>query len=186
VLQHPAPAVELMLRPRAGRPAGRTLEPELTQVLDAAGGVVHTSEASLLAAQLATVAWFGRLFAAEGCAMLVAALIATFVQMRLWTLSLAPELGLRRAVGARRGQVLALVLGRAALVGVGGVAVGLVLGPAVWSGLGTIVRGLPAWNAGVVARFAVLLVATTAAGALVPAWRAARTAPATLLAEPVA
>jgi putative ABC transport system permease protein len=186
VLQHPAPAVELMLRPRAGQLAGRTLEPELRRVLDAAGGVIHISEASLLAAQLAPVAWFGRLFAAEGWAMLVAALIATLVQMRLWVLSLAPELGLRRAVGARAGQVVALVLWRAALVGAGGVAVGLVLGPAVWSGLGTVVRGLPAWDAGVVARFAVLLVATTVAGAMVPAWRAARTAPATLLAEPVA
>ena len=144
------------------------------------------SEASLLAAQLAPVAWFGRRFAAEGWAMLVIALIATLVQMRLWVVSLAPELGLRRAVGAGAGRVLALVLGRAALVGVGGVAVGLVLGPAVWSGLGTIVRGLPAWDVGVVARFAVLLVATSLAGALVPAWRAVRTAPATLLAGPVA
>jgi len=104
----------------------------------------------------------------------------------LWVVSLAPELGLRRAVGAGAGRVMALVLGRAALVGVGGVAVGLVLGPAVWSALGTIVRGLPAWDTVVVARFAVLLVATTLVGALVPAWRAVRTAPATLLAEPVA
>ena len=186
VLQHPAPAIELMLRPRAGGPAGRPLEPEVTRLLDAAGGVAHTSEASLLAAQLAPVAWFGRLFAAEGWAMLVGALIATLVQMRLWVVSLAPELGLRRAVGAGAGRVMALVFGRAALVGVGGVAVGLVLGPAVWSALGTIVRGLPAWDTVVVARFAVLLVATTLVGAVVPAWRAVRTAPATLLAEPVA
>jgi putative ABC transport system permease protein len=186
VLQHPAPAIELMLRPRAGGPAGRPLEPEVARLLDAGGGVAHMSEASLLAAQLAPVAWFGRLFAAEGWAMLVGALIATLVQMRLWVVSLAPELGLRRAVGAGAGRVMALVLGRAALVGVGGVAVGLVLGPAVWSGFGTIVRGLPAWDTVVVARFAVLLVATTLAGAMVPAWRAVRTPPATLLAEPAA
>jgi putative ABC transport system permease protein len=186
VLQHPAPAIELMLRPRTGGPAGRPLDPEVTRLLDGAGGVAHMSEASLLAAQLAPVAWFGRLFAAEGWTMLVGALIATLVQMRLWVVSLAPELGLRRAVGAGAGRVMVLVLGRAALVGVGGVAVGLVLGPAVWSALGTIVRGLPAWDAIVVARFAVLLVATTLVGALGPAWRAVRTAPATLLAEPVA
>jgi putative ABC transport system permease protein len=185
VLQHPAPAIELLLRPRSGGRAGRLLEPEVTRLLDAAGGVAYVSEASLLAAQLAPVAWFGRLFAAEGWAMLVGALVATLVQMRLWVASLAPELGLRRAVGAGAGQVMALVLGRAALVGVGGVVVGLVLGPAVWSGLGTIVRGLPAWDTGVVARFAVLLVATALVGALVPAWRAVRTTPATLLAEPV-
>jgi len=71
------------------------------------------------------------------------------------------------------------------LVGLGGVVVGSVLGPALWSGLGTIVRGLPAWDGGVLARFAVLLVATSTAGALVPAWHAARTRPAALLAEPV-
>jgi hypothetical protein len=186
VLQHPAPTIELMLRPRAGGRAGPPLEPAVTRLLDAAGGVVHMSEASLLAAQLAPVVWFGRLFAAEGWAMLVGALIATLVQMRLWVASLAPELGLRRAVGAGVGQLMALVFGRAALVGVGGVAVGLMLGPAVRSGLGTIVRGLPTWDAGVVARFAALLVATALVGALVPAWRAARSAPATLLAEPVA
>jgi hypothetical protein len=186
VLQHPAPTVELMLRPRHRGPVGRPLEPEMTRLLDAAGGVTHRSEASLLAAQLEPVVWFGRLFATEGWAMLVGALIATLVQMRLWVASLAPELGLRRAVGAGAAQVMALVLRRAALVGAGGVAVGLVLGAAAWSGLATIVRGLPAWDAGVVARFAVLLVATTLVGALVPAWRAVRTAPATLLAEPVA
>ncbi len=182
VLQHPAPAVELMVRPRVAGRVGRPLAPEVARLLDAPGGVVRVSEASLLAAQLAPVAWFGRFFAAEGWAMLAAALIATLVQMRLWVSSLAPELGLRRAVGAGAGQVMALVLRRAALVGVGGAAVGLVLGPAVWSGLGTIVRGLPAWDLGVIARFAGLLVASTLAGALLPAWRAVRAAPATLLA----
>jgi putative ABC transport system permease protein len=96
--------------------------------------------------------------------------------------SLAPELGLRRAVGARGWRIVGLVLGRAALVGVGGIAVGLVLGPPVWSALGTIVRGLPAWQPAVVLRYAALLVAITTLGALVPAWRASRAAPAGLLA----
>lgn len=185
VLQHPSPTVELLLRPRAGRPAGRPLEPAVSRLLGGTGGVAHLSEAALHSAQVAPVAWFGRLFAAEGWAVLLVALLAMVVQVRVWVRSQSHELGLRRALGAGAGQVIALVLGRAALVGLGGVAVGVVAGPAVWSALSTIVRGLPAWDFGLLARFAVLLVATSAAGALAPAWRAARTRPAALLAEPV-
>lgn len=186
VLQHPAPAVELLLRPRAGRgPTARPLEPDARRLLGAAGGT-PVSEAALATAQLAPMAWFGRLFAAEAWATLLAALIATAVQMRLWVGSLAPELALRRAVGAGWGQIIALVLRRAAAVGAGGVMVGVVLGPAVWSALGTVVRGLPTWDIALLARMALLLVAVTTLGALVPAWRAARAAPATLLAAPVA
>ena len=185
VLQHPAPAVELMLRPRTGGSPGRPLAPDIRRLLGASGGA-HVSEAALHAAQLAPVAWFGRLFAAEGWVTLLMALLVTLVQMRLWVQSLAPELGLRRAVGAGRGRVMALVLGRAALVGAGGALVGAALGPALWSVLGAVVGELPAWDPGLLARAAVLLIAVTTAGALVPAWRAARTAPAALLAEPVA
>jgi ABC-type lipoprotein release transport system permease subunit len=71
-------------------------------------------------------------------------------------------------------------------VGAGGVVVGQVLGPPVWSALGTVVRGLPTWDVALLARLALLLVAVTTVGALVPAWRASRAAPATLLAAPVA
>ncbi|MEP6687674.1 MAG: FtsX-like permease family protein, partial [Gemmatimonadales bacterium] len=186
VLQHPAPAVELMLRPRPGVPSGRPLDPELRRMFGGSAGTSYVSEAALASAQLAPVAWFGRLFAAEGCGALLAALAATLVQMRLWVRSLAPELGLRRAVGAGAGQVIALVLGRAALVAAGGVVVGLVLGPALWGAVGTVVRGLPAWDFELLARMAVLLVAVTMVGALAPAWHAARATPAALLAEPVA
>ncbi len=114
--------------------------------------------------------------------MLFVAALASLVQMRLWVRSLEPELGMRRAVGARRGRILALVLLRAAGVGVGGIAVGLGFGPAVWSALGTVVRGLPEWDAALVLRYAGILVTTTTLGALVPGWRAARAAPAGLLA----
>ena len=123
-----------------------------------------------------------RLFAAEGWAILLIAAVAGAVQMSLWVRSRSPELGLRRAVGASRRRTLGLVLRRAATVGVAGTAVGLVLGPAVWSALGTIVRGLPGWDSGLVLRLAALLVCTSTAGALVPAWRAARADPARLLA----
>jgi ABC-type antimicrobial peptide transport system permease subunit len=78
--------------------------------------------------------------------------------------------------------VVALVLARAAAVGLIGTVAGLAFGPAVWSALGTMVAGLPAWDSGLVLRFAAVLVATSTAGGLVPAWRAGRAAPARLLA----
>jgi hypothetical protein len=183
VLQHPPRNVELLVRPRPGLMAARSLASDVDRAVgQPAGGVARMSEAALLAAQRAPVAWFGRMFAAEGWTMLLVAVLGTLVQMRLWVRSLAPELGLRRASGARRRQVVGHVVIRAAAVGLGGIMVGLCLGPAVWNALGTIVRGLPAWDAGAMVRLAGLLVVATALGAVVPAWRASRAAPAALLA----
>jgi ABC-type lipoprotein release transport system permease subunit len=48
--------------------------------------------------------------------------------------------------------------------------------------LGAGVRGLPAWDAALVLRYAALLVTTTVLAALWPAWRASRQSPAALLA----
>jgi putative ABC transport system permease protein len=184
VLQHPARNVELLVRPRRGHLVGPEVRAAVAHVLGLPpDAVARMSETRLLGLQLAPVAWFGKLFEAEGWAMLFIAALASLVQMRLWVRAHEPELGLRRAVGARRGRIIALVLLRAAGVGAGGVAVGLWFGPAVWSALGTVVRGLPAWDAGLVLRYAALLVAVTTLGALVPAWRAVRAAPARLLAS---
>jgi hypothetical protein len=184
VLQHPPRNIELLLRPRRGHLGGPDLRAAVAQGLGLTpDGVGRMSETRLLALQLAPVAWFARLFGAEGWAMLFIAALASLVQMQLWVRAHEPELGLRRAVGAGRGRIVALVLLRAAGVGAGGVAVGLWLGPAVWSALGTVVRGLPAWDAGLVLRYAALLVAVSTMGALVPAWRAVRAAPARLLAS---
>jgi putative ABC transport system permease protein len=184
VLQHPARNVELLVRPRRGHPVGPEMRVALAHLLGLPpDGVARMSETRLLALQLAPVAWFGRLFEAEGWTMLFIAALASLVQMRLWVRAHEPELGLRRAVGARRGRIVVMVLLQAAGVGAGGVAAGLWFGPAVWSALGTVVRGLPAWDASLVLRYAGLLVAVTTLGALIPAWRAARAAPARLLAS---
>jgi ABC-type antimicrobial peptide transport system permease subunit len=77
------------------------------------------------------------------------------------------------------------VLARAAGVGLCGAVLGAAFGPAVWGALGTIVRGLPAWDPALVLRYAGVLVVTTVVAAALPAWRAARTAPARLLAAGV-
>jgi putative ABC transport system permease protein len=181
VLQHPAPTVELLLRPRAGVPLPAVIPNVVLQRLGGARGVTAVSETALRAAERAPVGWFGTLFELEGLATLLIAVVATGVQMRLWVRSLSPELGLRRALGAGRTRMASLVVARAALVAVGGVAVALALGPSAWSALGTVVRGLPTWDLGLLARFAGLLVGVAVLSAAMPAWRLLRAPPASLL-----
>ena len=181
VLQHPAPTVELLLRPSQSAPAPPITREIVLQRLGGAKGVTTVSETALRAAERAPVAWFGALFALEGWATLLIAVAATGVQMRLWVRSLSPELGVRRALGASRTRVASLVMARAAVVAVGGMAVALAMGPSVWSALGTIIRGLPTWDPGLLARFAGLLVGMALLSAAPPTWRLLRAPPASLL-----
>jgi putative ABC transport system permease protein len=118
---------------------------------------------------------------AVGGAMVVIATLGTFAVMWLWVASLLRELGVRRAVGARRRDVLAFVLWRAALVAAAGVAFGTWAGIAAWDALQTVVAGLPAWDPHALLRYGALLAAATLAGALMPALRASRQSPVRLL-----
>ena len=73
------------------------------------------------------------------------------------------------------------VLLRAAAVCGAGIAGGLFLGATVWSILGGLVADLAPWDQGAVLQFGAMLLVSTLAGALPPAWRAARATPASLL-----
>ncbi|MFI5234623.1 MAG: FtsX-like permease family protein [Gemmatimonadales bacterium] len=183
VLQHPAPAVELLVR--AVDPSRLTQLPLAADVRTllgpTAGEIVRTTPASVEAAEAAPLAWFARLFALEGWVMLAIATIGTFVTMRQWVDSLLAELGLRRAVGARRWQVIGYVLAHAAAVAVVGLTFGLLFGLGVWGTLQNVIAGTPAWDGQLVRGAAALLALATLAGALWPAWRAAYAAPARLV-----
>lgn len=187
VLQHPMPALELLVRAPDGGSAAR--DPEVRRAVATAlgsggGTVAHVTETALRRIQVGPVTWLGRWLAVEAWAMLAIAAVGLAVFMQLWVRSLLAELGLRRAMGARRRQILALVLRRAAGVGLGGTAIGVWFGPAVWSVLRGAMRGLPAWDVRLTVGFAALLVLTALLSALVPAWLAAHRAPAELLATP--
>ena len=182
VLQHPAPAVELLVRGRPGA-AG----PVLARVLRAGVGAGRArvglhGAGGVLAAEAAPLQWFGAMVGAEGWAMLALAALGTFAVVWLWVASLGSELGLRRAIGARRRDVVGHVLARAAVVAAAGLAMGLWLGLMLSDALRAAIAGLPAWDPLAVLRFGALLVAAALAGAAVPAWRAARTPPARLVA----
>ena len=183
VLQHPAPAVELLVRGPSDSAAAAAARHALRATpATAAADVERRGEAALYAAEAAPLRWFGRLFGAEGWAMLAIAVVGTFTVMWLWVASLATELGLRRALGARRRQIVGRVLARAALVAAGGIAFGLWVGMMAWDAVRAGVAGLPAWEPGAVLRYGTILAAAALAGALFPAWHASRRPPARLVA----
>ncbi|MBK8004621.1 MAG: ABC transporter permease [Gemmatimonadetes bacterium] len=164
--------------------------PVTGEVLVPPGGVKPTGAAlgagepmpDRLEREAAPGAWFGRWLGVEALLLLGLAILGLAAFARLWVLSLRPTLGLRRAAGARRGQVIGFVMRQAVLVGVGGVLVGAWFGPAVWLALPDLLPGLPAWDPAVMLMAATLLVTIMALGALAPAVRAAREAPAALVA----
>src|SRR6266853_289497 len=177
VLQHPAPTLELLVRGTV--PAAGILPSSHGDVVAGAAA----GEVNLIAAEAAPLAWFGRMFGAEGWVVLLLATLGTFVVMRLWVLALRYELGLRRAVGATRRDVLGFVFVRALLVGALGIVIGLWLGGRVWGGLASVVQGLPAWDTGAALQFGALLAVATLAGALWPARRVAWARPGELVAS---
>jgi putative ABC transport system permease protein len=182
MLQHPNPAVDLLVRARVDSGVATAVDQQLRAVLG--GGYAATTRASesrLLNAEAAPIRWFGRVFGLEGWVMLAVATIGTFVVLRLWVTSLLHDLGVRRAVGARRRHLYWFVFSRALGVAVGGVAVGCWCGGLVWGTLTSLVAGLPAWDAGVAERLGLLLTLAALAGAFMPAWQAARAAPALLV-----
>ena len=161
VLQHPPARAELMT---LGGPSGEPVQ-------------------AVREAQAAPLAWFGARIREQGWAMLLVAVLGSMAVARLWVASLLVEFGVRRALGAPRRAIVRYVLARAAGVCGAGLALGIWFGAAVWGILGDLVPGLPAWDQAAVARFGVILLAGSLLGALPPAWRAARRAPASLLAS---
>jgi putative ABC transport system permease protein len=185
VLQHPPTAADLLVRGRLSADALHGVAHTIRGTLGAGAIAARVSEAGLVAAEAAPLRWFARMFGMEGWGLLAIATLGTFAMMWLWVTSLLAELGVRRAVGARRRHVMGYVLWRALLVAVAGAAFGSWLGMMVWDALGNLVSGLPAWDPGAVLRYGLLLCGAALAGALLPAWRAARAQPTTLLAAGV-
>ena len=87
------------------------------------------------------------------------------------------ELGIRTALGASRGRVLALFLGQAARVAGGGIAIGLGLAWAATRVISSLLFGVDAGSPAVFAFVSALLAAAALAGSYVPARRATRLDP---------
>jgi hypothetical protein len=174
VLQYPPPSVDLLVRAPPGVDTAEWLQPVLASASGSPVSGTWHSESSLRAEEARPLRWFARWLAWEGWAMLLIATLGAAALMHLWVRSLAAELGVRRAVGARRRQVLGFVLLRAMAVGAAGVAVALWFGPPVWGILPTLLTGAAPWAPSLIAKFAALLVSCVLLAALPPGRHAAR------------
>jgi putative ABC transport system permease protein len=182
ILQHPPATADLVVRGDSVPPVELAVRRALAATLGpAAAPRPPVSETGVYLAETAPLRWFGRRFGGEGWSMLAVATFGTFAIMWLWVASLLGELGVRRATGARRGQIARFVLARAAAVAVAGIAFGSWVGMMVWDGVHARAASLPAWDPKAVVWSGILLGGAALAGALLPAWRASRTPPATLI-----
>jgi len=169
-----APPAHVQLLTTGARPA--------PGVVVAAGRVTgETSWSALHARDASVLVWFGRLSRAAGWAVMIIALAGMLAVMERWVTAVAPELALRRAVGARRWDVLRFVLARAGLVGAAGAAGGLWFAIFVSGSLEDAFPGLPAWSWPAALVIGGTLLAASAVGALIPGWRVVAAAPATNL-----
>jgi len=181
-LQFPPAAADLLVRPRADAGALLRVEEMVRAALGATGTVVQRrSESQRTTAEAGPVQWFERLVSLEGWTVLAIAVLGTFAVMQLWVNALLPELAVRRAVGARRWHIFGYVLQRAAAVGALGACLGVLVGEMSSDPLAALLGGLPLWDLALVPRPAAVLVAAALAGALMPAWRAARSDPAPVM-----
>ncbi|MEM7350727.1 MAG: ABC transporter permease [Acidobacteriota bacterium] len=88
-----------------------------------------------------------------------------------------PEMGLRQALGARRGHLLRMVLSEGAMLAAVGVGTGLAAAYAAGRGMEALLAGVEPADPATLAVAVALALAMTLSGSLVPALRAARTDP---------
>ena len=160
VLQHPVAQIEIGTH-------GRIIPPDAVAMIgNTIGRASSLAQRALVERRV--VAWFTNLLIAMGIVAGVIAIGGLLVMLTLWLESQKRELGVRRAVGARRLDLHKLVLGRAALTAVGGSAFGAWLGLMAWDVLPRVIAGAPQYDARLVVKTAaVLSLLTLAMAALV-------------------
>ena len=183
------PSQPFIYLPLAQHPAsGLTLvahtERDAAAMADAMRGVVQSIDANVPVYRVETTAEIfeqrtkrlarlvNGIVTAVGIVGLTMSLIGLYAVVAHQVSRRTREIGIRMALGALQGQVLGMVLRRAAAMGVGGVALGTALSSAAGYGL-TAGLGLPSFDAALFAAVPVTLVATTLLAAAIPARRAA-------------
>jgi putative ABC transport system permease protein len=124
--------------------------------------------------------WLVGSFAALALLLAVAGVYGLLTYL---TAQRTPELGVRMALGAGPGEVIVLVLRRAAVIALGGLLIGLALSVAASRALTTMVFGTEPVDPMTYAVVLGTVLIVTIAAAAVPAWRASRIDPLTVLRE---
>ena len=136
---------------------------------------------SIAAGSLATPrfrTWLVGVFAAIALALAVAGIYGLMAYL---TAQRAPELGIRLALGAGPASVLGMVLGAAARLAGIGIVIGLAASIASGRAMSAMLFGLGRVDVVTYVVVSVAVLAVSAAAALVPAWRASRFDPLTVI-----
>jgi putative ABC transport system permease protein len=112
---------------------------------------------------------------------LVLAMVGVFGILAYSVQQRVRDIGVRRALGASRADVVRLVVGSALRVVAGGAAIGLIVAAGASRLLGTVLFGVDAWDPITFVAVPVVLVLTAATAIAGPAWRATRIDPAAAL-----
>ncbi len=167
----------------AGDPA--LVAPALRRVVREQDARLTTPEvrtvAGLLGAGLSRDRLTAQLAALFGVLALVLASVGLYGVLSYAVSRRISEIGVRLALGARRGRIITLVVGDALNVTAIGAVLGIGGALAVTRLLGHLLFGLTAHDPPTFAVAAVLLLVVAALAAAVPAWRASRTDPLTAL-----
>jgi putative ABC transport system permease protein len=179
--QVPWRAMALVLRPAAGTPRATELAAEVRrQIAALAPGLPVSRVCWLEVARRQEVAgprlgtWLLALFAAAALGLAVSGVYATAAAA---VAQGTPEIALRQALGAARGDVWRLVLGRGATLTLLGLALGIA-GALLFSQLlAGLLYEIPATSAATYAAVALLLAAVAMTASIFPARRATRVSP---------
>ncbi len=173
VLQHPVGQIEV-----GTRTVGVT--PDALATIGAATSAV-SSLADRAATERRVLTWFTTLLAGMGIVATLIAIGGLLVMLRLWLDSQRLELGVHRAVGARRRDIQRMVLSRATMVAASGCAFGAWLGLIAWDVLPRVIPGATMWDGQIVVVTGLGLSTMTLLTAALVAQRFTRTPVGTLL-----
>ena len=112
-----------------------------------------------------------------GCIGLLLVTVGVYSVLAYSTARKTHEIGIRMALGAKRADLLRLVVGAGLRLVVGGIAIGLAISLMLARVIGTELVGITSWDPITLTGTTLLLILTATAASLIPARRAARVDP---------
>lgn len=129
----------------------------------------------------APVRWFGGALLVDAALVAMIAVVGISAATLMWVTGMLPELAVRRAVGARRRDVLITILGRCSKMIVVGLVLGVLLALLTADPLSAIVPGVQDIDAQTMLEVALAVIGMTGVPMIIAAWRACTLTPVELL-----